>query len=222
MDEKWFAALDAAIHGEMDRVSQQLTRRVKELAERYETPLPRMVERVAELEATVNRHPRNDGVRMEVKPGGYKRTEVGVIPQEWEVKPLHLLADRIMVGIASAATHAYRDRGRVMFRNQNIKRGYLDDTDLLYIDEIYEQTYRNKRLKPGDLLTARTGYPGTTSIVPAEYEGAQSFTDTDYPPAPRSGPIQSTSVVSSIRMQGNVTSSNARSVVLRRTSTLAL
>jgi type I restriction enzyme M protein len=29
--------LDARIHGEMDRVSQQLTTRVKELAERYET-----------------------------------------------------------------------------------------------------------------------------------------------------------------------------------------
>jgi type I restriction enzyme M protein len=37
------AALDAAIHGEMDRVSQQLTHRVKELAERYETPMPQMV-----------------------------------------------------------------------------------------------------------------------------------------------------------------------------------
>ena len=44
VDDKWLAALDAAIHGEMDRVSQQLTQRVKELAERYETPLPQMVE----------------------------------------------------------------------------------------------------------------------------------------------------------------------------------
>ena len=112
---------------------------------------------------------------MEVKPG-YKQTEVGVIPEEWEIKPLHTLADKIMVGIASAATHAYRKRGVVMFRNQNIKPGYLDDTDVLYIDEVYEETYRNKRLKAGDLLTARTGYPGTTSIVPAQYEGAQSFT----------------------------------------------
>ena len=41
--------LDAAIHGEMDRVSQQLTQRVKELAERYDTPLPQMVTHVAEL-----------------------------------------------------------------------------------------------------------------------------------------------------------------------------
>jgi type I restriction enzyme M protein len=56
VDDKWLATLDAAIHGEMDRISQALTQRVKELAERYETPLPQMVSRVAELEANVNRH----------------------------------------------------------------------------------------------------------------------------------------------------------------------
>ncbi|MDC6292790.1 N-6 DNA methylase [Ralstonia pseudosolanacearum] len=55
-EDKWLAALDATIHGEMDRVSQSLTRRVKELAERYEAPLPQMVERVAELEAKVSHH----------------------------------------------------------------------------------------------------------------------------------------------------------------------
>ncbi len=56
VDDKWLAAIAAAIHGEMDRISQALTRRVKELAERYETPMPRMVSRVAELEAKVNAH----------------------------------------------------------------------------------------------------------------------------------------------------------------------
>jgi type I restriction enzyme M protein len=56
VDDKWLAALDAAIHGEMDRVSQQLTQRVKELAERYETPIPQMASRVAKLEAKVNQH----------------------------------------------------------------------------------------------------------------------------------------------------------------------
>jgi type I restriction enzyme M protein len=61
VDDKWLAALDAAIHGEMDRVSQQLTQRVKELGERHETPLPRMVGRVAELEAKVNHHLRRMG-----------------------------------------------------------------------------------------------------------------------------------------------------------------
>jgi type I restriction enzyme M protein len=56
VDDKWMAALESAIHGEMDRISQQLTQRVKELAERYETPLPQLNKRVAELEAKVNRH----------------------------------------------------------------------------------------------------------------------------------------------------------------------
>lgn len=56
VNDKWLAALAAAIHGEMDRVSQQLTRRVKELAERYEMPMPRLTERVAELGARVDRH----------------------------------------------------------------------------------------------------------------------------------------------------------------------
>ena len=56
VDNKWLAALDKDIHGEMDRISQRLTQRVKELAERYETPMPQMVGSVAELEAKVNRH----------------------------------------------------------------------------------------------------------------------------------------------------------------------
>jgi type I restriction enzyme M protein len=56
VDDKWLAALDAAIHGEMDRISQSLSRRVKELAERYETSLPHQVKKVLDLEQVVNRH----------------------------------------------------------------------------------------------------------------------------------------------------------------------
>lgn len=56
VDDKWLAALDQDIHGEMDRISQALSQRVRALTERYESPLPLMVSRVAELEAKVNRH----------------------------------------------------------------------------------------------------------------------------------------------------------------------
>ena len=56
VDDKWMAALAAAVHGEMDRISQALTQRVKELAERYEIPLPEATDRVAELEQRVNAH----------------------------------------------------------------------------------------------------------------------------------------------------------------------
>ena len=56
VDDKWLASLDASICGEVDRVSQQVTQRMKELAERYEIPLPRILDRVAELQANVNCH----------------------------------------------------------------------------------------------------------------------------------------------------------------------
>ena len=61
VDDKWLATLDTAIHGEMDRISQALTQRVKELAERYETPMPQLTDRVAELEAKVDAHLRKMG-----------------------------------------------------------------------------------------------------------------------------------------------------------------
>src|SRR5262245_45980959 len=98
------------------------------------------------------------------------------IPSDWRVEPLAAVAERIMVGIASAATHAYRSKGVPMLRNQNIKSGRLDDSDVLFIDSGYEKAFRNKRLQSGDLITARTGYPGATCVVPKRYEAAQSFT----------------------------------------------
>jgi type I restriction enzyme M protein len=56
VEDKWIGALDKAVHGEMDRISQTLTQRVNELAERYETPMPQMIDQVTELETKVNRH----------------------------------------------------------------------------------------------------------------------------------------------------------------------
>lgn len=64
VEDKWLSSLDSAIHGEMDRISQSLTQRVKELAERYETPMPQMTERVAELEEKVNRHLERMGFKL--------------------------------------------------------------------------------------------------------------------------------------------------------------
>ncbi|MHC1729748.1 MAG: type I restriction-modification system subunit M [Syntrophobacteraceae bacterium] len=56
VNDKWMAAIDVAIHGEVDRISQTLTQRVKELAERYEIPLPQQLGRMADLEKRVYSH----------------------------------------------------------------------------------------------------------------------------------------------------------------------
>jgi type I restriction enzyme M protein len=64
VDDKWLTAIAAAIHGEMDRISQTLTQRVKELAERYESPLPKLTEEVANLSEKVAAHLQKMGFQL--------------------------------------------------------------------------------------------------------------------------------------------------------------
>jgi type I restriction enzyme M protein len=53
---KWLLQLAGDVQSELDHVSQTLSGRIWQLAERYKTPLPQMVSHVAELEAKVSRH----------------------------------------------------------------------------------------------------------------------------------------------------------------------
>jgi type I restriction enzyme M protein len=56
VDDKWLATLTADVKTELDRVSQALTGRIKQPAERYATPLPKLTEEVAGLSAKVDEH----------------------------------------------------------------------------------------------------------------------------------------------------------------------
>ena len=56
VDDKWMTRVSAAVQGELDRVSQTLTGRIGELAERYATPLPQVVDDVATLASRVDEH----------------------------------------------------------------------------------------------------------------------------------------------------------------------
>jgi type I restriction enzyme M protein len=56
VDDKWMATLEQAVKGEMDRISQRLTQRIKELAERYEIPLPALVTETETLTGKVDAH----------------------------------------------------------------------------------------------------------------------------------------------------------------------
>ena len=90
--------------------------------------------------------------------------------------PLEELCDFVTVGIANSATHAFCDEGVVMFRNQNIKEDFLDDSDIIHINTDFANKYKTKALKENDLLIVRTGYPGICCLVPKKYEGCQTFT----------------------------------------------
>jgi type I restriction enzyme M protein len=56
VDGKWLAQLAADVQSELDRVSQALTGRIRQLAERYAAPLPQLAEDVKALAARVDEH----------------------------------------------------------------------------------------------------------------------------------------------------------------------
>jgi len=61
VDDKWMTTIEKDIHSEMDRISQHLTQRIKELVERYEIPLREQTKQVLDLEEAVNQHLRKMG-----------------------------------------------------------------------------------------------------------------------------------------------------------------
>ena len=56
VDDKWMARLSASVQSEIDRVSHPLTGRIRQLAERYATPLPKLTDKVEGLAARVEEH----------------------------------------------------------------------------------------------------------------------------------------------------------------------
>jgi type I restriction enzyme M protein len=56
VDDKWMGTLAAVVQSELNRVSQELTGRVKELAERYAVSMPTIASKVDELSTKVDDH----------------------------------------------------------------------------------------------------------------------------------------------------------------------
>ena len=56
VNDKWMAHLSDSVQSEIDRVSQLLNGRIRQLAERYVTPLPKLTEEVEARAARVERH----------------------------------------------------------------------------------------------------------------------------------------------------------------------
>lgn len=61
VDDKWLVSVANGVRQELDRVSQALTGRVRQLAERYATPLPKLVENMDALASKVDEHLRKMG-----------------------------------------------------------------------------------------------------------------------------------------------------------------
>ncbi|BCU12851.1 restriction endonuclease subunit S [Microcystis aeruginosa] len=117
----------------------------------------------------------NGNIRSE-ETHEFKDSPLGRIPVEWEVENYSEGCKRVSVGIATSTTKHFKDKGVPLIRNQNVLSGSFSLDDLLFISREFDEINKNKRLKSGDLVTMRTGYPGRTAIADKKMEGWQTFT----------------------------------------------
>ena len=105
---------------------------------------------------------------------GYKQTELGVIPEDWDIKELRSLVDanrNIRYGIVQPGK--FDPQGRYMVRGQDYSFGWVDEKYLFKVSSKIEERYRNARLKPNDIILTIVGAgTGHLEIVPNWLNGA--------------------------------------------------
>jgi type I restriction enzyme S subunit len=105
---------------------------------------------------------------------GYKQTEVGVIPDEWEVKTLGSLTTLLTNGFVGTATTAYveSDDGILYIQGYNVQENGFDFHGIKRVSKVFHARNKKSCLQLGDLLTIQTGDIGVTTVVPPELAGA--------------------------------------------------
>lgn len=106
-----------------------------------------------------------------MKPG-YKQTEVGVVPEEWEVKPLKRISPNQSVGLVINPSTYFDKAGTVpILVGSNVSENNIDSTTANRITSLSNGMLPASRLVAGDLVTVRVGDPGVTAVVPLELDG---------------------------------------------------
>ncbi|MEE4383505.1 MAG: restriction endonuclease subunit S [Pseudomonadales bacterium] len=108
----------------------------------------------------------------EEAPELYKASPLGLIPEAWEIRRGEDLCERIEVGIVIRPTQYYATSGIPILRSANVRQEGIDLGNLIYMTPRSHAELAKSAVSPGDLVTVRTGYPGTTAVIPKSLESA--------------------------------------------------
>jgi len=109
---------------------------------------------------------------MEVKPG-YKQTEVGVIPEDWDVRHLSEITDpKRPIGYGIVQTGRRIANGVKCVRVVDIENGKVNGDDLIRTSHEISAAYKRTLLAEGDLVIALRGKIGALAIIDKDLVGA--------------------------------------------------
>ena len=115
----------------------------------------------------------------------FKKTDIGEIPEEWDLQPAAAICKRIVVGIVVRPAQHYAASGVPCLRSLNVREDRIVGDEMKYISHDSNRQLRKSQLKSGDVVTVRTGYPGTSAVVPERLGGANCVDLIITTPGPR-------------------------------------
>lgn len=107
-------------------------------------------------------------------PAGYKQTEVGVIPEDWDVLPMSSLTTLMTNGFVGTAKSHYTDShdGITYIQGYNVEENGFNYHGIKKVTPEFHKRNAKSCLRTGDVLMVQTGDVGLVTIVPPELEGA--------------------------------------------------
>lgn len=149
---------------EQQRIAQVLST-VQAAIEQQE----RLIRTTTELKQALMQKLFTEGLRGEAQ----KETEIGLVPESWEVVYCETLCDLITVGIVVKPVQYYVPEGVPALRSQNVRVNRMQREPMVYISPAANEGPVSKsRLKAGDVLVVRTGANvGMSCVLPDDYDG---------------------------------------------------
>lgn len=100
-----------------------------------------------------------------------KKRNINIL--DWKQKTIRDVCNDIKVGIVIKPTQYYTepDNGVAAFRSANVREGYIEDENWVYINWTGQQENKRSEVHTGDVLVVRSGNPGTACVVTEEYDG---------------------------------------------------
>src|SRR5659263_1194 len=92
-------------------------------------------------------------------PEGYKQTEVGVIPEDWEVKPISEITALMTNGFVGTVKLHYvdNDNGILYIQGYNVEENSFNFNGIKRVNHEFHKQHSKSCLQEGDLLTIQTG-----------------------------------------------------------------
>ena len=89
---------------------------------------------------------------------GYKKTDLGILPEDWEIRKFKEITNAITCGVAATPIYVQEFEGMPFLSASHVQSGKVINANYKFISkELYSQITKNNKPEKGDVLYTRVG-----------------------------------------------------------------